>query len=128
MLKKSILYYVAAAFCVSFLLVASSGCRKKGDTIVLITVRNSDNEIVPDAMVRLYGQSTTNPPSGPVVRVDTAYTDGLGVARFDYTENFKLGQAGLFVLNIEARKDNKFGAGIIKIEEEKTTEERVFIQ
>ena len=112
----------------SFFVFTSSGCRKKGDTIVLITVRNSDNQVVPNAMVRLYGQSTTNPPSGPVVRVDTAYTDALGVATFDYTENFKLGMAGLFVLNIEARKDNKFGAGIVKIVEEETTEEKVFIQ
>jgi len=128
MLKKSIIYSLSIAVMASLLVFASSGCRKKGDTIVLITVRNNSNEVVPDAMVRLYGQSTTNPPSGPVVRVDTAYTDALGVARFDYTENFKLGMAGLFVLNIEARKDNKYGAGIIKIIEEKTTEEKVFIQ
>jgi hypothetical protein len=128
MLKKSLLYSVSIAIMASFFLFTSSGCRKKGNTIVLITVRDNTNEVVPNAMVRLYGQSTTNPPSGPVVRVDTAYTDALGVARFDYTENFKLGQAGLFVLNIEARKDNKFGAGIVKIVEEKTTEERVFIQ
>lgn len=128
MLKKSILYSVALALFASFFLFTSSGCRKKGNTIVLITVRDNANAVVPDAMVRLYGQSTTNPPSGPVVRVDTAYTDALGVARFDYTENFKLGMAGLFVLNIEARKENKFGAGIVKIVEEKTTEERIFIQ
>lgn len=128
MLKKSILYSVSIAVFASLFLFTSSGCRKKADTIVLITVRDNDNQIVPDAMVRLYGQSTTNPPSGPVVRVDTAYTDALGVARFDYTENFKLGMAGLFVLNIEARKGTKVGAGIVKIVEEKTTEERVFIQ
>jgi hypothetical protein len=128
MLKKSIVYSLSLAMLASFLLMTSSGCRKKGDTIVLITVRDNTNTVVPNAMVRLFGQSTTNPPSGPVVRVDTAYTDALGVARFDYTEEFKLGMAGLFVLNIEARKDNKFGAGIVKIVEEETTEEKVFIQ
>ena len=128
MSKKSLVYSLSLAMLASFFVFTSSGCRKKGDTIVLITVRNSDNQVVPNAMVRLYGQSTTNPPSGPVVRVDTAYTDALGVATFDYTENFKLGMAGLFVLNIDARKDNKFGAGIVKIVEEETTEEKVFIQ
>lgn len=127
MLRKSLLYTFLAVTLTS-IFFTSSGCRRKGNTIVLITVRDTDNVVVPNAMVRLYGQSTTNPPSGPVVRVDTAYTDDLGVARFDYTETFQLGQAGLFVLNIEARKDNKSGAGIVKIEEEKTTEERVFIQ
>jgi hypothetical protein len=34
----------------------------------------------------------------------------------------------LFVLNIEARKGLLTGAGIVKIVEETTTEERVFIQ
>jgi hypothetical protein len=128
MMRKSIQYSVSLLLLVSFFLFTSSGCRKKGNTIVLITVRDNTNAVVPDAMVRLYGQSTTNPPSGPVVRVDTAYTDALGVARFDYTDHYKLGMAGLFVLNIEARKGTKFGAGIVKVVEEKTTEERVFIQ
>lgn len=128
MLKKSILYSLAVVLLASVFVFGFTSCRKKGNTIVLITVRDNNNEVVPDAMVRLFGQSTTNPPSGPVVRVDTAYTDALGVARFDYTEYFKLGMAGLFVLNIEARKNDKFGAGIVKIVEEKTTEERVFIQ
>ena len=128
MLKKSLTYSIAIAIMASFFIFTSSGCRKKGDTIVLITVRDNTNAVVPDAMVRLFGQSTTNPPSGPVVRIDTAYTDALGVARFDYTDHFKLGMAGLFVLNIEARKNNKFGAGIVKVVEERTTEERVFIQ
>jgi len=127
MLRNTFLYTLIAVTFASVLFM-SSGCRRKGSTIVLITVRDSDNAVVSNAMVRLYGQSTTNPPSGPVVRVDTAYTDDLGVARFDYTDTYQLGQAGLFVLNIEARKDNKSGAGIVKIEEEKTTEERVFIQ
>lgn len=128
MLKKSIIYSLSVAMLATLFVFSASSCKKKKDTIVLITVRDNNDEVVPDVMVRLYGQSTTTPPSGPVVRVDTAYTDALGVARFDYTDYFKLGMAGLFVLNIEARKENKFGAGIVKIVEEKTTEERVFIQ
>lgn len=127
-MSRSVIYSLSVALLASFFVFSSTGCRKKGKTIALITVRNSANEPVEGAMVRLYGQSTTNPPSGPVVRVDTAYTDASGVATFDYTEVFQLGQAGLFVLDIEARKGFLSGAGIIKIVEETTSEERVFIQ
>jgi hypothetical protein len=127
-MSKSVIYSLSIALLASVFVFSSSGCRKKGKTIALISVRNSANEPVEGAMVRLYGQSTTNPPSGPVVRIDTAYTDASGVATFDYTEVFQLGQAGLFVLNIEARKGLLTGAGIVKIVEETTTEERVFIQ
>jgi|LakMenE18May11ns_1017448.scaffolds.fasta_scaffold9819148_3 hypothetical protein len=127
-MSKSVIYSLSLALLASVFVFSSTGCRKKGKTIALISVRNSNNEPVAGAMVRLYGQSTTNPPSGPVVRIDTAYTDSAGIAKFDYTEVFQLGQAGLFVLNIEARKGLLTGAGIVKIVEETTTEERVFIQ
>jgi hypothetical protein len=127
-MSKSVIYSLSLALLASFFVFTSSGCKKKKKTIALITVRNSANQPVDSVMVRLYGQSTTNPPSGPVVRVDTAYTNADGVATFDYTEVFQLGQAGLFVLDIEARKGPLSGAGIIKIVEETTSEERVFIQ
>jgi len=125
---KNLIYTLSVALLASLFVFSASGCRKKGKTIVLITVRDNTNAAVPGAMVRLYGQSTTNPPSGPVVRIDTAFTDESGVAMFDYTEVFQLGQAGLFVLNIEAKKGLMSGAGIVKIVEETTTEERVFVQ
>jgi hypothetical protein len=127
-MSKSVIYSLSIAMLASLFVFSSTGCRKKGKTIALISVRNSANEPVAGAMVRLYGQSTTNPPSGPVVRIDTAYTDSSGIATFDYTDVFQLGQAGLFVLNIEVRKGLLSGAGIVKIVEETTTEERVFIQ
>jgi hypothetical protein len=127
-MSKSVIYSLSLVLFASLFVFSSTGCRKKGKTIALITVRDSSNQPVEGAMVRLYGQSTTNPPSGPIVRIDTAYTNINGVAAFDYTDVFQLGQAGLFVLNIEARKGILSGSGIIKIVEETTSEQRVFIQ
>lgn len=121
---KSILFLALAAIIVA----PSMGCRKKGDTIVRITVKDVSNAPVANAMVRLYGQSTMDTPPGAIIRNDTAYTNSSGVAIFDYNEVYQLGQAGVAVLNIQAKKDGMTGTGIIKVEEETTTEETVFLQ
>ena len=121
---KSILFIALAAIIVA----PSLGCRKKGDTTVRITVKDVSNTPVENAMVRLYGESTMDQPPGAIVRNDTAYTNSSGVAIFDYNDVYQLGQAGVAVLNIQAKKDGMTGSGIIKIEEETTSEETVFLQ
>ena len=108
-------------------LIAFSGCRKKQDTIAVITVRDSDNQSVAGARVVLYGQSTTNQPAN-VALYDTTMTDASGKATFNFNDVYQLGQAGVAVLNIDATKDGKTGQGIIKVEQEETSEETVFIQ
>jgi len=105
----------------------SSGCRKKQDTLAVITVLNTNNEPVEGAEVVLYGQSTINQPAN-VVLYDTSMTNVSGEALFDFNDVYQLGQAGVAVLNIEAYKDGAEGTGIIKIEQETTSEETVFIQ
>ncbi len=47
---------------------------------------------------------------------------------FDFTEFYKKGQAGFAVLDIEAFKGGLNGEGIIKIEEETTSEETITIE
>lgn len=103
------------------------GCRKKKDTIAIIHVRDASNQPVANAMVVLYGQSTVT-PSPAVVLYDTTYSNSSGDAEFNFNDVYQLGQAGVAVLNIEAKKDGKGGQGIIKVEEETTSEETVFIQ
>lgn len=110
-----------------FTLAFFVSCRKKEDTIAIIHVRNSSNEAVPGAMVVVYGQSTTGQPSS-VILYDTTYTDGAGDATFNFNDVYQLGQAGVAVLNIIASKDGDDGQGIIKVEQETTSEETVFIQ
>lgn len=106
---------------------SSTGCRKKKDTRAIIYVLDANNERVAGAEVVLKGESTVQ-NSPPVVLFDTTTSDGSGVAYFDFNDVYQLGQAGVAVLNIEARKDALSGEAIIKIEEEKDNEETVFIQ
>lgn len=122
-LRKSILLVLFAAVAISGLM----GCRKKGDTIAIIYVRDAANQPVADAQVVLYGVSTTGQPSS-VTLYDTTYSNSAGEAEFNFNEVYQLGQAGVAVLNIAATKDALTGQGIIKIEEETTSEETVFLQ
>lgn len=103
------------------------GCRKKEDTIAEITVLDSSNQAVAGARVVIYGQSTTNQPAN-VVLYDTTMTNSAGVATFNFNEVYQLGQAGVAVLNIDVQKDALTGQGIIKIEQEVTSKETVFVQ
>ncbi|MDP4797960.1 MAG: hypothetical protein NWR50_03770 [Crocinitomicaceae bacterium] len=123
-LKRTIVFAVFAILGVGF---SSTGCRKKKDTIAIIYVRDAANQLVTGAQVVLYGQSTTSQPSN-VVLYDTTTTNTSGEARFNFNDVYQLGQAGVAVLNIEASSDGLSGEGIIKIEQETTSEETVFVQ
>lgn len=103
------------------------GCRKKEDTIAEITVRDASNQAVAGARVVIYGQSTTNQPAN-VVLYDTTETNAAGVAIFNFNEVYQLGQAGVAVLNIDVQKDQLTGQGIIKVEQEVTSTETVYVQ
>jgi hypothetical protein len=106
---------------------SSTGCRKKKETIAEITVLDAQNAAVAGARVVLKGESTV-PNSPPVVLFDTTSTNSGGVASFNFDDVYQLGQAGVAVLNIEATKDALSGTGIIKVEQETTSKETVFIQ
>jgi len=101
-----------------------SSCYKEKETTAVITVLDAANAPVPGAEVKLYYKYASD-SLGTDLRLDkTAATDASGKANFNYTDEFKSGQAGLSVLDIEVD-----GAilGIIKIEEEKQNEETVNI-
>jgi hypothetical protein len=104
-----------------------NSCRKKKDTIANIYVLDENNVPVDGAMVVLYGTNTAGTPQQVAV-FDTAYTNTVGMASFNFNEIYQLGQAGVAVLDIKAQKLNKVGQGIIKIEAEKVNEETVNIQ
>ncbi len=124
-MKKYVTFTLFLTLAVSLALFNS--CRKKKDTIARITVLDAENNIVPEAQVILFGQSTTDPMQ-EVVRRDTAMTNTSGVATFNYNDVYQLGQAGVAVLNIRATKGGLVGTGIIQIEQEKENTARVFIQ
>ncbi len=103
------------------------GCRKKEDTIAKIYVRDASNQAVAGARVVVYGYSTINQPAN-VNLFDTTFTNSAGEAIFNFNDVYQLGQAGVAVLNIDVQKDALTGQGIIKVEQEVTSEETVFVQ
>jgi hypothetical protein len=121
-MKKIVLLFSLVLFAFTF-----TSCRKKGDTIANIYVKDETNTNVSGAMVILYGTNTGNTPQQVAV-FDTLYTNSTGLASFNYNDIYQLGQAGVAVLDIKAQKLNRIGQGIIKIEAETVNEETVFIQ
>lgn len=107
--------------------IGLASCEKEDPTVAKILVVDTAGEPVSNASVRLYGTSTTSPPRSPIID-STIYTNGMGYATIDYSNSFNLGQAGVFVLNIDVQKDLLLGTGIIKVEQEKTNEEKVIVQ
>ncbi|MFT6501773.1 MAG: hypothetical protein ACJASQ_001889 [Crocinitomicaceae bacterium] len=100
-----------------------SSCRTKDDTIAIITVRDANNNPVANAGVRVYSSGT-----GGVNSIDDlAQTNSSGEAFFNYNDEYQLGQAGVAILDIEVTKDAETSHGIIKIEQEATTLETVYI-
>lgn len=119
--------YIALSIVALLSLTMFVGCRKKQDTIAEITVLDASNQAVAGARVVIYGQSTTNQPAN-VVLYDTTETNSSGVAIFNFNDVYQLGQAGVAVLNIDVQKDQLTGQGIIKVEQEVTSKETVFVQ
>ena len=112
---------------IAFLSIGLFSCRKESPTIAVITVCDTSGTAFPNAMVRLYPTPTINPHPGITID-DTLYTDASGQASFDYSDMYNLGQAGFAVLDIEVRSgDTLYGTGIIKVEAEVTSEEKVIL-
>jgi len=110
----------------SLCLILSTACRKKKDTIANIIVEDNNSNRESGVEVVLYGTNTTGLPQTVAV-MDTAYTNGEGIATFEFNDIYQLGQAGVAVLDIKATKGDLDGQGIIKIEAEQTNEEKVII-
>ncbi len=125
-MKKYLVPFLLACFVVST--AALSGCNKKKDTFAKIYVRNAGNTLVPGVKVILYGESSEPGKQGKVNISDTTTTNSAGEAIFNLNYMYQAGQAGVAVLNITAKKDLLSGSGIIKIVEEETNDETVFIQ
>ena len=107
------------------IMAGMSSCYKEKSTTAVVTVLDVANAPVPGASVKLYYKYATD-SLGVDLRLDkTKTTDASGKATFDYTDEFKSGQAGLSVLDIEVDGDI---LGIIKIEEEVQNEETVNLQ
>jgi hypothetical protein len=120
MIRTVLLCLLAAAI---FLPIASS-CNKEKDTIAIITVVDTGGHPVDSAYVKLFA-NLAYPVGDPSRLMREGLTDAHGVVEFDYTDQYKQGQAGFAVLDIVSFKDSAVGEGIIKILEEETNEETI---
>jgi len=121
------------AFILASTILGATACsKKKKDTIANIYVFDEGSNTVEGATVVLYGVATGIPigsdTPGLVNLKDTAYTNEKGLAVFNLSERYQLGQAGVAVLDISVTKFNKSGAGTIKITPEKVSEATINIQ
>ena len=114
---------------VLFSLTTLVGCRKKEDTIAVVIVKNNANQTISGASVLLKAQGTTSEPNS--INTDvypmSGTTNAEGRATFDFNDVYQLGQAGVAVLSIEVVAGSETGQGVIKVEQEQTTEEIVFV-
>jgi hypothetical protein len=128
-MKKSHINKVFAAAVIACSLLAVNSCKKDKQTIATVLVVNDEGEPVPGASVRLYAVPSETPPPPNEIRFDTTQiTNGTGKVTWDFSDFYEKGQAGFAVLDIEASKGALSGEGIIKIEEEETTEETIVIE
>ena len=97
-------------------------CNKEKDTIAIITVVDTGGRPVDSAYVKLFA-NLAYPVGDPSRLMREGLTDASGVVEFDYTDQYKQGQAGFAVLDIVSFKDSAVGEGIIKILEEEENAE-----
>ena len=103
---------------------AFTSCYKKKDTIARITVVDAAGAPKGGVEVRVYYEDLPN--GDPREYLDqTSTTDASGMATFNYNDLYKSGQAGFAILDIDADGNTK--VGIVRIEEETTSEETVEI-
>lgn len=110
----------------SLCVIALVSCGKKKDTIVEITVKNDVNQVVSGATVKLLTLPPYEANSTPVLEMEEI-SDVNGVVRFNFNDVYQLGQAGVAVLNIEVKKGDLDGTGIIKVEQEQVSKKVVFV-
>lgn len=122
MLSRSILTLAIGAAILSI-----GSCRKKEDTIAKIYVLDQNNSRVAGATVELVGEETGGPGHGSLRDPKVAMTNEQGEATFNYNDIYQLGQCGVAVFKIKASLGGAVGNGIIKVEQEETTKETVFI-
>ncbi len=114
-------------FAVSFAVFMLISCNKEEDTVAEVKVITQSGAPVAGAQVRIFAQGTVDQTQVGVIRFDrTDFTNSSGSVSFDFTDDFKRGQSGFAILNLEITKDfpdsTAFLEGIMKITEEETNQ------
>ena len=110
---------------ISFLLILLSSCYKEDATTATVEVlRATDSTAVSGVDVRLYFDGSE--------RIDTTITaSSQGKINIDFSEEFKAGQGGFAVLDVDLKYEDGTGeakVGVIKVEEENENSQTVYCQ
>lgn len=108
--------------------IGASACNKEKPTTVVITVKDADGALVPDAFVKLFANPTVPQKPDLTRLLQEGRTKSNGTVEFDYTGLYEQGQAGFAVLDIYTEKDTMFAEGIIKILEEETNAQTLILE
>ena len=113
-------------------LIFMSSCYKVSNTTATITVKDKNGKNVPGAVVHVFPSQSEPTDTLSTINPDldeTKTTDNNGQVFFDYTEYYKEGQVGLFVLDIEVNYEGPDSTitvqSIIKVEEQKDNQKEV---
>ena len=110
----------AYIFILTTLLFVGIGCRKKGETLVLIQVKDNQGQLVSGSTVELFTTGPYEQGAIPVLYKSTM-TGSDGRAWFNFDDVYQLGQAGVAILDVRASKGDLSSESIIKVEEETTS-------
>ena len=126
--------HIFLTFLVAIFAFSVSSCRKEKDTTATVTIVDAAQQPVAGVTVRLYCPDATCTGGNLDEDMDrTATTNSSGKATFNYTEQYRLGQAGFAVLDVEVHLTAATGGtpeatGVIKIEEEVENEQTIICQ
>jgi hypothetical protein len=123
---KNIVGFLALVF-----IMAS--CYKVSNSTATVTVVDKQSKTVTGASVHVFPVSSTPDDSLTINETldETKVTDNHGQVFFDYTDYYKRGQTGLFVLNMEVTyilPDTTITViSVLKVEEQKDNQKEVVL-
>jgi hypothetical protein len=112
---------------------AGTACNKEEPTLAEIKVTTRSGAPVPGAQVRIFAQGTIDQTQLGAIRFDrTAFSSNAGLVTFDFTNDYKRGQSGFAILNVEITKvfpdSTAFLEGIMKIKEEEVNRKTFILE
>lgn len=113
---------------VGLIAFGATACNKEKPTTVVITVKDADGQLVPEAFVKLFANPAVPQKPDLTRLLQEGQTKGNGTVEFDYSGLYEQGQAGFAVLDIYVEKDTLFAEGIIKVLEEETNEQTLILE
>lgn len=122
------IFFIVSALLI--LVATTTSCRKKADTLVKVIVIDAETNMnVAGASVILEATpSAGQPPKEPSDLFPMESTsNSSGEAVFNLNEVYQLGQAGVAILDIVVTSASGNGIGVVKVEQEESVSEIVFI-